>query len=190
MKMHDPAQLVESAEEALEMLKEGNLRYVESHLSSKDCYCTDRDTLKNEQHPFAVVLCCSDSRVAPEIFFDQRLGDLFVIRNAGNISDDTVLGSIEYAVQHLKTPLVVICGHSSCGAVTAAFDGGDLPPHIQSIADHIKPAVDLGGELDEVIHHNVEVVMEQIEQDDIIKDIGVTIVGAYYDICTGVVTWL
>ncbi len=190
MHIHTPQQLVDSADEALEILKEGNERYVTAHLLSKDCYCTDRVLLKDEQHPFAVILCCSDSRVAPEIFFDQRLGDLFVIRNAGNISDDTVLGSIEYAVEHLKTPLVVVCGHSGCGAVTAAYNGGELPEHIQSIADHIKPAVDLGGDIDEVIHHNVEVVLEQIVEDDIVKDLHVTVVGAYYDINTGVVTWL
>ena len=92
---------------ALDLLKEGNARFVSGDLIPKDDYAILREKLSVGQHPFAVVLCCSDSRVAPEIIFDQKLGDLFVIRNAGNIVDEEVLGSIEYAVEHLETPLVV-----------------------------------------------------------------------------------
>ena len=104
---------------ALQSLKAGNKRFVTGGLSPKNTYAEDRKALCEGQHPFAVVLCCSDSRVAPEIIFDQKLGDLFVIRNAGNVIDKHVLGSIEYAVEHLGTSLVVVMGHSCCGAVTA-----------------------------------------------------------------------
>jgi len=135
-------------------------------------------------------LTCSDSRVVPEIFFDQKLGDIFTIRNAGNIADKTALGSLEYAVEHLKSRLVVVCGHSKCGAVTAACSGGELPPNIKHIVDHIKPAMKKGGDIDEVIHNNVKVMVEQIKADEIVKHLGITVVGAYYDIHSGAVKWL
>jgi carbonic anhydrase len=93
------------------------------------------------QHPFAVILTCSDSRVPPEVIFDQGIGDLFVIRNAGNIVDDVVIGSIEYAVEHLHTPLVIVLGHQQCGAVTAALKGGKATGHIASVIEKILPAV-------------------------------------------------
>ena len=116
-----------NAHNAIELLKAGNARFISGALSPKEDYAEDRKRLAEGQHPFAVVLCCSDSRVAPEIIFDQKLGDLFVIRNAGNVVDDDVLGSIEYAVEHLGTPLVVVLGHSCCGAVTATFQVATCP---------------------------------------------------------------
>lgn len=114
------------SQKALELLKEGNARFVSGALTPKDHYKEERQKLSEGQHPFAVVLCCSDSRVVPEILFDQQLGDLFVIRNAGNVVDLHVLGSIEYAVEHLGAPLVVVLGHSNCGAVTATCQGGEV----------------------------------------------------------------
>ncbi|MDL2258854.1 carbonic anhydrase [Eubacteriales bacterium OttesenSCG-928-K08] len=190
MHIHKPDEQVTSAEKALQLLKEGNARFVSGMFMNKDCHSEDRELLKSSQKPFAVVLCCSDSRVAPEIFFDQKLGDIFVIRNAGNITDETVLGSIEYAVEHLHTPLVVVCGHSCCGAVTAAYEGSELPPNIQSIAERIKPAISRGGDLDKVIHNHVEVVVEQVLEDEFVKEMGTKVAGAYYDIHTGEVAWL
>lgn len=181
--------LVTSADKALTMLKEGNARYLKGELKPKDSYSADREILKDGQNPFAVVLCCSDSRVSPEIFFDQMLGDLFVVRNAGNIVEQTVLGSIEYAVEHLKTPLVVVCGHSHCGAVTAAHQGGELPQNIKAIADLIQPAVDMGGDVDQVIRKNIELMKMQVERDEIVKHMGARVVGAYYDIHSGVVSF-
>ena len=115
------------SDKALDLLKSGNARFVSGALTPKDDYATLREKLSAGQHPFAVVLCCSDSRIAPEIIFDQKLGDLFVIRNAGNVVDEEVLGSIEYAVEHLETSLVVVMGHAACGAVTATYNGDDLP---------------------------------------------------------------
>ena len=188
--MHSPAELIKDADSALQLLKEGNERYVQGKLVAKDSYAADREILNSGQKPFAVILTCSDSRAAPEIFFDQKLGDIFTIRNAGNIADTTALGSLEYAVEHLKAPLVVVIGHSKCGAVTAAHEGGKLPPNIEHIVGYIKPAVAKGGDVDETIHANVEVMVERIKEDKIVEHLGVTVVGAYYDIHTGKVTWL
>lgn len=190
MKLHQPGELIKDAQQAIEMLKEGNARYLAGNMSAKDSYTDDREVLATGQKPFAVVLCCSDSRVAPEIFFDQKLGDIFVVRNAGNVADQTALGSIEYAVEHLGSPVVVVCGHSKCGAVTAAYQGGELPPNIQSITDRIQPACKMGGDVDEVIHRNVSVMVEQVKNDEIVKHMGAVVVGAYYDVHTGEVAWL
>jgi len=190
MKIHQPTELIEDPNVALQMLKEGNERYLKNKLTEKTDYKEERDVLDKEQDPFAVILTCSDSRVAPEIFFDQKLGDIFVIRNAGNVADTEGLGSIEYAIEHLKTKLVVVCGHSHCGAVTAAYSGGNFSPNIKRIVDLIKPAVDKGGDLDKVIHSNVEIMVAKIKSDEIIKRLGVKVVGAHYDIHSGEVTWL
>lgn len=190
MSIHNPDNLVKDPQIALNYLKEGNRRYLEDKLSNKDSYQNDRNILLKGQNPFAVILCCSDSRVAPEIFFDQKLGDIFVIRNAGNVADQTAIGSAEYAVEHLGTPLVVVCGHSHCGAVTAAYEGGEIPPNIKSITDRIQPALAMGGDVDKVIHNNVEVMVNQLQDDEIIKNNNALVVGAYYDIHTGEVKWL
>lgn len=190
MKIHQPAELIQDANTALQILKEGNERYLKGSLCDKGTYAADREFLNSAQKPFAVVVTCSDSRVAPEIFFDQKLGDIFVVRNAGNVVDNTVLGSIEYAVEHLKSTLVVVCGHSKCGAVTAACSGGHLPPNIKSVTDRIQPAVEKGGDVDAVIRRNVGVMVDTVKADEFVKHLGVTVVGAYYDIHTGVVSWL
>jgi len=190
MKIHQPTELITDPNVALQMLKEGNERYLKGTLTPKTDYKEARAALAGGQKPFAVVLTCSDSRVPPEIFFDQKLGDIFVIRNAGNIADKTVLGSIEYAVEHLKSKLVVVCGHGKCGAVTAACSGGELPPNIKHIVDHIEPAVKMGGDVDAVVHNNVKVMVGQVKADEIVKHLGVVVVGAYYDIQSGEVKWL
>jgi carbonic anhydrase len=196
MKIHQPAELIENADVALQMLKEGNERYLKGELIQKNSYSADREILDHEQDPFAVILTCSDSRVAPEIFFDQKLGDIFVIRNAGNVADTEALGSIEYAVEHLKTKLVVICGHTKCGAVTAACAGGEFSPNVKRIVDLLQPAVDQGGgvssgaDIDKVVHNNVRVMVEKIKADGIINHPDVKIVGACYNIHSGEVEWL
>jgi len=190
MKIHQPTERIEDPNVALQMLKEGNERYLKGKLTDKTDYKEEREVLDNEQDPFAVILTCSDSRVAPEIFFDQKLGDIFVIRNAGNVADTEGLGSIEYAAEHLKTKLVVVCGHSHCGAVTAAYSGGEFPPNIKRIVELIKPAVEKGGGLDKVIRSNVEVMVNKIKADSMIARLGVKVVGAYYDIHSGEVQWL
>ena len=179
-----------NAQHALELLKEGNTRFVSGALTPKDKYAELREQLNAGQHPFAVVLCCSDSRVAPEIIFDQKLGDLFVIRNAGNIVDEEVLGSIEYAVEHLGTPLVVVLGHSCCGAVTATCQGGDLPGHIVDIAQRIRPAISTGCCIDDNAKRHAKRMAQLIVEDDIVHHMGTQVTAAFYDLRSGKVEWL
>lgn len=154
----------------------------------RDTNAADRNVLKDGQKPFAVVLTCSDSRVSPEIYFDQKLGDIFVVRNAGDIADAAALGSIEYAVEHLKAPLVVVAGHSKCGAVTAAVQGGHFPDNLQFILDNIKDTVQ-SNDVDTAIHENIDGVVAKIQANEIVEEAEVTVVGAYYDIETGKISW-
>ncbi len=129
------------AKQALQNLLEGNKRYIDSSLTHPHQDSVRRQSLSGGQQPFAIVLTCSDSRVPPEIIFDQGLGDLFVIRVAGNIVDDIALGSIEYAAAHLHTPLLMVMGHTKCGAVTATVSGVGVEGHIANIVNKIKPVV-------------------------------------------------
>src|SRR6476661_5513416 len=109
-----------SADDALAKLMAGNQRYTRHKEQHPDESLARRKELIGGQHPFAIVLGCADSRVSPELLFDQGLGDLFVIRVAGNIADDAILGSIEYAIEHLGAKLILVLGHEKCGAVSAA----------------------------------------------------------------------
>jgi carbonic anhydrase len=179
-----------NTQQALDLLKAGNARFVSGALTPKDDYTTLREQLTTGQHPFAVVLCCSDSRVAPEIIFDQKLGDLFVIRNAGNIVDEEVLGSIEYAVEHLETPLVVVMGHAACGAVTATCHGGDLPGHILDLAKRIKPSINTSYCIDDNARRHAKRMAQLIEEDEIVHHVGAKVVAAFYNLESGKVEWL
>ncbi len=178
------------SQQAIDLLKKGNTRFVSGALTPKDDYTTLREKLSAGQHPFAVVLCCSDSRVAPEIIFDQKLGDLFVIRNAGNIVDEEVLGSIEYAVEHLETSLVVVMGHAACGAVTATYHGGDLPGHIIDLAKRIKPSIDTSCCIDDNARRHAQRMAQLIEEDEIVHHVGAKVIAAFYDLQSGKVEWL
>lgn len=131
-----------SAEDAIQMLKDGNARYVAEIGKTADLGDERRKELAKGQHPFAIIVSCSDSRVPPEHIFDQGLGDLFVIRVAGNVVEPVELGSVEYAAEHLGTKLIVVLGHEKCGAVKAAIDtGGHAPGNIGAIVKNIAPAV-------------------------------------------------
>ena len=135
-----------SAAEALERLKAGNDNYVNDRDTHPHNDAAHRASLKGGQQPFASILTCADSRVSPELIFDQGIGDLFVVRVAGNIADDPGMGSLEYASMHLGVKLVVVMGHRSCGAVSAAVDNVDATgpatgTHIDSLIDAIRPAV-------------------------------------------------
>jgi carbonic anhydrase len=130
-----------TGDQALQELMNGNKRYVAAELAHPNQTAARRAEVAKGQDPFAIIVGCSDSRVPPEIIFDQGLGDLFVTRVAGNIVDDVVLGSIEYAAEHLGVPLIVVLGHKRCGAVEAAAKGGDAPVHIRSLVEAIKPAI-------------------------------------------------
>jgi carbonic anhydrase len=159
-----------------------------------------RAELAKSQHPFAIILSCSDSRVPPEIVFDEGLGDLFIVRVAGNVLNDEGLGSIEYAVDILGARLIVVLGHQSCGAVDAAMKTvaakGKAPGHIQSLVTAIKPVVDSTpkGDLDTMIKANVKHVVDALRSSTpILKarvDSGdVQVIGGYYTLDTGAVTF-
>jgi len=190
MKIHQPGESIQDPSVALQMLKDGNARFVKGELIDKSTYGADLEVLKGGQKPFSVVVTCSDSRVAPEIYFDQKLGDIFICRNAGNIADTTALGSLEYAVEVLGARLVCVVGHSACGAVVAAHGGGELPPNIQHVINHIKPAVDKGGDVNDCIKNNVLGMVEIIKADELVKKNNAMVVGGVFDIASGVVNWL
>src|SRR6476620_3609104 len=137
----DPAAPSVPADEALSRLKAGNERFAQSKVSAGQPVAARRAATAQTQHPFAIIVGCADSRTAPEIIFDQGIGDLFVVRTAGNLVDDYALGSIEYAVEHLGSRLIVVLGHERCGAVTAALDGGAAPGHINALVRDIQPVV-------------------------------------------------
>jgi len=160
-----------------------------------------RAELAKSQHPFAAILSCSDSRVPPEIVFDQGLGDLFIVRVAGNVINDDGLGSIEYSVDHLGTRLILVLGHQSCGAVKAARETlsakSKAPGHIESLVTAIKPAVETTAkdDLETTIKANVKHVVNALRSSKpILKakvDSGeVQVIGGYYSLDTGAVTFL
>jgi len=134
-----------SPDEALQKLMEGNQRYVENQMTgTKLCDLTTRSSLAKSQKPYAIILTCSDSRVPPEIIFDKGLGEIFVIRVAGNVPDPIVLGSIEYAAEHLGSPLIMVLGHERCGAVKATVDAKGKSTgskNIDAIVKAVAPSV-------------------------------------------------
>lgn len=202
-----------SGAEALEMLKQGNARYVKS-LTSTDPMTQRRPALTDDQFPHAIILGCSDARVPVEIVFDQGLGDLFVIRVAGNVVAPSQIGSVEFAAEKFHTQLVVVLGHSNCGAVTACVEALINPeqyysPNLQSIVDRIRPSVynlhelatakghdaDADELIDRAIRANVRMSVSQLKHgsrilEDLTQSGRLLIVGAEYDIKTGKVRFL
>lgn len=199
-----------SAQEALERLRSGNARFV-AHQPSQQIQSSEADRAQSTfgQAPFAIILGCSDSRVPVEIIFDQGAGDLFVIRVAGNIVGPTVIGSIEFAAATLGTQLVVVMGHTQCGAIRTTIEElqkptEDLSPSLQSIVDRIRPAIesyvddpDLKGEAmsNEALRGNVRASVRKLrENSPIISDLVDTgslhIVGAEYAILSGLVQFM
>lgn len=184
-----------SAEEALSRLKEGNQRYVTMHLKHPDQTKKKREELTKGQHPFATILSCSDSRVPSEIIFDQGLGDLFIIRNAGNILDEHVIGSIEYAVYHCGLKLIVVMAHENCGAVAAALSHSYDSKYIESIVESIEPAIKIskgtGSELaNNTAKNNAKLAVknllaQDIELTDYMKKNNVKVIPAFYSLTTG-----
>ena len=181
--------------EALKMLKEGNARFVSGKPSAKD-FSAQRKSLVSGQKPFAIILACSDSRVAPEHIFDAGLGGIFVIRTAGNIADAVALGSIEYAAEHLGTPLLVVMGHESCGAVGAACSSDHAPGNIDSIVKMLAEPVKSGNrEPSKVVSENVLCVIANArKKSGIISHLEheskLKIAGAVYSLQTGEVSYL
>ncbi len=138
---HTASHAAPSAAEVWNILMAGNRRFVAGTPQARDVVSL-RHKLASGQSPKAIILSCSDSRVGPELIFDQSLGDIFVVRTAGNVADAVGLGSIEYAVEHLHSPLLVVLGHQKCGAVNAACSGEKMPsPNLDAIVEKIDPAV-------------------------------------------------
>ena len=186
--------------QALQALIDGNKRFAAMKPAHPNQDKGRRDEVKGGQKPFAVIVGCSDSRIPPEILFDQGIGDLFVIRLAGNIVDDTALGSIEYAADHLGTRLIVVLGHSKCGAVTATAQGGEAHGHIGRIVQLIIPALERakgkpGDLVDNAIRENALLVTAAIASSKpilskMVEKGKIAVVPLYYDIDTGVVELL
>jgi carbonic anhydrase len=188
-----------SPEQAWRNLKDGNGRFAADRLQGKDVGAARRKELAAGQHPFAIVLSCADSRVPPEILFDQGLGDLFVVRVAGNISEPYALGSIDYAVEHLHVPLIVVLGHEQCGAVAAALAKDKPTGNLGKLVGEIHVGQQPPADKDEALAHGVEnnarhqaqvlaersdVIREHVKQKDL------QVVAGVYDLATGKVRWL
>ena len=182
---------------ALERLMAGNRRYVAAKLRHPHQTPDYRLALNEGQTPCAMILGCADSRVPPEVIFDQGLGDLFVVRVAGNIVDDVVLASLEYGAGHLGAPLLMVLGHSHCGAVAATLGDGELEGHLSRLAEAIRPAAIRakgrpGDALDNAVRANVALTVEILNAaepvlSERIKAGKLKVVGACYHLDTGVV---
>ena len=186
-----------SAEVAEKMLIDGNKRFFSEKYADRKIGKSERRELVKGQHPFAVIVSCSDSRVPPELLFDQGLGDLFVVRVAGNVLDAIELGSVEYAVEHLGAKLIVVLGHEKCGAVKATVDGGELPPNIKAIADKIQPAVvavkakHSSNVYEAVTDANIINMVASLRSDHVITHVeGVKFLGAKYHLESGDVEFI
>jgi carbonic anhydrase len=190
-----------SSDQALQMLMEGNQRYVEMKQHYPNQSVERRAEVAEGQKPFASILSCSDSRVPAEIIFDQGLGDLFLVRVAGNILSEVLLASLEFSTKVLGTPLVMVLGHSKCGAVAATLDaienGWSPPGHLDSLVETIKPAAILsqnqpGKWLDNAIRANVLMTVGQLKSSapiliELVREGKLKIVGAVYDLDSGCV---
>jgi carbonic anhydrase len=196
------------AREALERLREGNLRFA-ANVRGSDAFVshTRRVELASGQQPFAIILGCSDSRVPSEIVFDQGLGDLFVIRVAGNIVAPSQVGSVEFAAARYSTRLVVVLGHSQCGAILATLEEmraptGNQSRNLQSIVDRVRPSVEgvfagkVGPDSDALVQQavraNIRASVDHLRHgsrvlEELIQDQGLLVVGAEYALETGVV---
>ncbi len=188
------------AKNPTERLMQGNQRYATSTTVCHEDWSVKRSTLIAGQKPFAVIVACSDSRVPPEIVFDQSLGDLFVVRLAGNVVDDFAIGSIEYGVNTLGANLVVVLGHSNCGAVQAALKDMKFDNHVQEVVNAIQPAIaasknDSGDRLEKAIKANIRIVKEKLKSSkpllSKLTEAGtLQIIGAYYSLESGKVEFL
>jgi carbonic anhydrase len=177
---------------SLQVLREGNNRFIASSQLHRNQTINRRHEVCAEQKPFAAVVGCSDSRVPPEIVFDADLGDLFVVRLAGTVIGELAVGSLEYAVGHLHVPLIVVLGHSSCGAVTAALSGKKLGGHIDAVCEEIQQAIKKAGagSVDEAVKAHVRMVVERLKKSgpvlsEAVKKGQLEITAAYYDLKSG-----
>ena len=188
--------VINTPEEALAELKAGNLRFVNGQHKNYD-YKKQMELTKEKQTPHTLVLSCMDSRVPPEILFDQGIGSIFVCRVAGNVEDKNVIGSIEYGVEHAGAKLIVVLGHSHCGAVTGAVKDLKLG-NLTQLLDQIKPAIgdkNSPNVVDETAKNNIKQTIKDIISGSeivrkMIEEKKVALQGAFYDIETGVGTFV
>ena len=183
------------SDDPIKKLIAGNRRFVAGNPSHPNQNIERRDALTNRQNSFAALVCCSDSRVSPEIVFDCGLGDLFITRVAGNIISGEILGSLEYAAEHLGIKLIVVLGHKRCGAIQAAVSGGAVHGNIGSLIRAILPAITKtknakGDSVDNAVRENVRLNVEIIKNqshalETMIDDGQLSTAGAYYDLDTG-----
>jgi carbonic anhydrase len=187
---------------ALKLLSEGNERWVKGRLAHPHRSAARRRALRYQQHPFATVVACIDSRVPPEIVFDRGIGDLAVVRTGAQVLDEgVVLGSVEFTPDHLATPLILVMGHQRCGAVTAAIEvirnGGTAPGHMQAIVDALRPAYAVavrqrGDLLENMVRAQTRLAVRQLRTDPLIKKFTsqgkLKVVGGYHSLDTGAVT--
>jgi len=185
-----------SPDEALAKLKAGNERFASTKITTGKPVAERRAETAQSQHPFAVILGCADSRTSPELVFDQNIGDLFVVRTAGNLVDDHTLGSIEYAVEHLGARLIVVLGHERCGAVSAALGSATAPGHVNSLVHDIQPAVQAtkgqaGDPVENAILENARQMAARIRHEAQLGELGgsVRVVVGVYNLDTGKVEW-
>jgi carbonic anhydrase len=195
-----------TADQALATLQAGNARFAAGKAENpRSTLERVKETADRGQFPIVTILSCSDSRVPVERIFDQGVGDMFVVRVAGNVADTDEIGTIEYGTAHLSTPLVVVLGHTACGAVTAVATDAEAEGNLASLLDHIRPAVDKAREefpdksakdlVPAATKNNIWQSIEDIlTTSDVVanevKDGKVKIVGALYDISTGKVEWM
>jgi carbonic anhydrase len=203
---------------AWERLTPGNARFVAGVLAPRAACATVRERLREGQIPFAAVLCCSDSRVAPELVFDLELGDIFVVRTAGHVVDEVVEASLQFGLEHLRIPLVVVLGHAGCAAVSLAAAAEDDPPSVllrairpairRAARQHARqehhtigdrpgiearpgaPADPLTPAIDEHALLTAKRLRESAPVGEALGRLGATVLGARYDLATGEVTWL
>ena len=186
--------------QGLMYLLQGNQRFVSGQVQHPRRDAFRRTDTLGGQTPFAIILTCSDSRLPPEVIFDQGIGDLFVLRNAGNVAGEIVLGSIEYAVEHLNSSLILVLGHQKCGAVTAAVNGGEAPGHIKNVVEQIAPSVEYaralqGDLLTNAIDANILETVRQLKTSvpilaEAVSARSLEVFGARYNLDTGTVTFL
>ncbi len=183
-------------QDLIDQLKTGNTNFVNDNLNNDFQDSSRRKTVVDGQNPFAVILTCSDSRIVPELIFDTGIGELFVIRVAGNIANPSSIASIEYAVAHLNVKLIVVLGHQNCGAVTAALAGGDRGKNIDHLFDFIQPAISISDSkiVDDVSHIHAKLTAEKLIKDSsviakAIEDSTLRIIPAYYSLESGKVAF-
>jgi carbonic anhydrase len=179
---------------ALDRLKSGNERYQHDQLEGKLRDSARRQATTGGQKPYAIILTCADSRVVPEHVFDAGLGEIFVVRVAGNVPNPSSIASIEYAVAHLGTKLVLVMGHESCGAVDAALEGDDNGPNLNHLLAFIGPAIEAAEErsVNPVVRHNARLTAQALHGNssiiaEAVKNSGVKVISAYYRLGSGAV---